>query len=47
MPRILDNFLNTATWFDELRAIWDSDTRLHLPEFGKTMVLYPEVAPEA
>ena len=47
MPRILDNFLNTATWFDELRAIWDSDTRLHLPEFGKTVVLYPEVAPEA
>jgi len=47
MPRVLNNFLNIATWFDELRAIWDSDTRLHLLEFGKTIVLYPEDAPEA
>jgi len=47
MPRVLDNFLDTARWFEELRAIWDSDTKLHLPEFGKTVVLYPDVAPEA
>jgi len=45
-PRALDNFVNTATWFEEISAIWDSDTRLHLPEFGKTIVLYPELAPE-
>ena len=47
MPRILDNFLNTARWIEEQRAIWDSDTKLHLPEFGKTVVLYPDAAPEA
>ncbi len=47
MPRVLDNFVNTAAWFEEFSAIWDSDTRLHLPEFGKTTVLYPQAGPEA
>jgi L-ascorbate metabolism protein UlaG (beta-lactamase superfamily) len=47
MPRILDNFLDTAKWLEGQRAIWDSDTKLHMPEFGKTVVLYPDAAPEA
>jgi len=46
-PRALDNFIETAAWFEEFSATWDSDTRLHLPEFGKPVVLYPQVSPEA
>ena len=46
-PRALDDFIETAAWFEEFRATWDSDTRLHLPEFGKPVVLYPQVSPEA
>jgi L-ascorbate metabolism protein UlaG (beta-lactamase superfamily) len=46
-PRALDNFVDTAAWLEEFRETWDSDTRLHLPEFGKSVVLYPQAAPEA
>jgi len=46
-PRALDNFIDTAKWLDEIRARWDTDVKLHLPEFGKAVVLYPQVAPEA
>lgn len=46
-PRILDNFVVTAGWLREIRDIWDNDASLHLPEFGKPMVLYPPPAPEA
>lgn len=46
-PRVLDDFVQTAGWLDEIRARWDTDAKLHLPEFGKTVVLYPHVAPEA
>jgi len=46
-PRALDNFTETAIWLEEFSAIWDSDTRLHLPQFGKTVVLYPQASPEA
>jgi L-ascorbate metabolism protein UlaG (beta-lactamase superfamily) len=46
-PRALDDFIETAAWFEEFSATWDSDTRLHLPEFGKPLVLYPQVSPEA
>ena len=46
-PRALDNFLDTAAWLEEFRQTWDSDTRLHLPKFGKTIVLYPQASPEA
>ncbi len=47
MPRVLDNFVKTARWLDELRAIWDSDTALFLPQFGEPFVLYPEPEPGA
>jgi len=46
-PRALDNFVDTAKWLEEIGATWDSDTRLHLPEFGKPIVLYPQASPEA
>jgi len=46
-PRTLDNFVKTAKWLEEIAAAWDVDTRLHLPEFGKAIVLYPEASPEA
>lgn len=45
-PRILDNFIVTAGWLSEFRAIWDTDTRLFLPEFGRVVVLYPPALPE-
>ncbi len=46
-PRVLDNFVDTAVWLDEIRATWDNDTRLHLLEFGTRVVLYPPAAPDA
>lgn len=46
-PRMLDDFVETAKWLEDIGATWDADTRLHLPEFGKTVVLYPLQAPEA
>jgi L-ascorbate metabolism protein UlaG (beta-lactamase superfamily) len=45
-PRILDNFVATAGWLDEIREIWDNDARLFLPEFGERLVLYPPALPE-
>ena len=46
-PRALDDFGKTAVWLEKIGSTWDADTKLHLPEFGKTIVLYPDVAPEA
>jgi L-ascorbate metabolism protein UlaG (beta-lactamase superfamily) len=46
-PRTLDNFVDTAKWLEEISATWDSDARLHLPEFGIPIVLYPQASPEA
>lgn len=45
-PRVLDNFVDTAAWLDEIRSTWDSDARLHLPEFGQRLVLYPPATPD-
>ncbi len=46
-PRVLGNFLTTAKWLEQIRDTWDTDTRLHMPEFGKTLILYPLEGPEA
>jgi L-ascorbate metabolism protein UlaG (beta-lactamase superfamily) len=46
-PRILDNFVDTAEWLDEIRKTWDNDARLHLPVFGEQLVLYPPPVPDA
>ena len=46
-PRIIDNFVDTAAWLDEILQTWDNDARLHLPEFGKKLVLYPPPEPDA
>ncbi len=45
-PRILDNFVDSAEWLDEIRKTWDNDVRLHLPVFGEALVLYPPPAPD-
>ena len=46
-PRVLDNFVDSAQWLDEIRDTWDNDARLHLPVFGQKVVLYPPAAPDA
>lgn len=46
-PRALGSFLKTAARLEAIRDTWDRDTKLHLPEFGKTLILYPQSAPEA
>jgi L-ascorbate metabolism protein UlaG (beta-lactamase superfamily) len=46
-PRVLDDFTTIASWLEEYRERWDSDARLHLLEFGKQIVLYPQASPEA
>ena len=46
-PRLLDNFVDTADWLEEIRDLWDTDTHLHLPVFGQPIVLYLQAAPEA
>lgn len=46
-PRILDDFGDTAVMLDEIRQVWDTSTRLEMPEFGKPIVLYPPATPEA
>ena len=46
-PRLIDNFVRTATWLQSMRDTWDRDTQLLLPVFGQPLVLYPEEQPEA
>lgn len=46
-PRVLDDFVDTAALLEELRGIWDKDTKLHLPEFGRKTVLYAPELPDA
>lgn len=46
-PRVLDDFGDTAQWLDEIRQVWDTTTRLQMPQFGKPIVLYPVATPEA
>lgn len=39
-PRFLDDFVDTATWLQELRQTWDQNTELLLPVFGEKTALY-------
>ncbi len=45
-PRVLDNFVAVAGWLNEIRETWDNDARLHLPEIGEHIVLYPPAGPD-
>ena len=45
-PRALDDFLQVAGWLENSRQSWDLDARLHMPEFGQQIVLYPAASPE-
>jgi L-ascorbate metabolism protein UlaG (beta-lactamase superfamily) len=47
IPRVIDDLSTIAGWLKEIGRTWDADTKLHLPQFGKTIVLYPQTAPEA
>jgi L-ascorbate metabolism protein UlaG (beta-lactamase superfamily) len=35
LPRAIENIVDVAGWLEEIRGMWDTDTQLHLPEFGK------------
>ncbi len=45
-PRALDDFVKVAGWLESSRQSWDLDARLHIPEFGRKVVLYPGISPE-
>jgi len=45
-PRALDDFVKVAGWLESSRQSWDLDARLHIPEFGRKIVLYPATSPE-
>jgi L-ascorbate metabolism protein UlaG (beta-lactamase superfamily) len=47
LPRFIENIVDVAGWLEEFRDSWDLDTKLHLPEFGETIVLYPQGPPDA
>ena len=46
-PRIIDNFEKTASWLDEFRRRWDSDTALLIPEFGKPIAIFLNSEPSS
>jgi len=45
-PRAIDDFVEVAGWLENARQSWDLDARLHIPEFGRQVVLYPPASPE-
>lgn len=46
-PKLIDNFVRTARWLQDIRGTWDKDTQIYLPVFGEPLVLYPDQAPDA
>ena len=46
-PRILGDFVDSVLLLDHIRETWDNDARLHMPVFGKSIVLYPPMTPDA
>ena len=47
LPRIIENIVDVAGSLEQFRDTWSTDTRLHLPKFGETFVLFPEAPPDA
>lgn len=45
-PRILDNFETTTRWLEDFRNLWDTDTALFVPEFGKPIVIFSQGSTE-
>jgi L-ascorbate metabolism protein UlaG (beta-lactamase superfamily) len=41
-PRFIDDIETAADWFESFRDMWDIDTRLYLPQFGKPMAVYSQ-----
>jgi len=46
-PKLIDNFVRTARWLQDICGTWDKDTQIYLPVFGEPLVLYPEQTPDA
>ena len=46
-PRFTGDLDRTAAWFNALRDLWDTDTKLILPAFGVPIAIYAEPEPSA
>ena len=46
-PKLIDNFVRTSKWLQDIRSTWDTDTQIYLPVFGEPLVLYPAQTPDA
>lgn len=46
-PKFIDNFEKTASWLEEFRRRWDSDTSLFMPEFGKPIAIFSQPVTES
>jgi L-ascorbate metabolism protein UlaG (beta-lactamase superfamily) len=46
-PRVLHDLGDTARLIDAFRQIWDTDTRIYWPEFGRPLLLFGPEPPEA
>ncbi|MGR9093085.1 MAG: MBL fold metallo-hydrolase [Gammaproteobacteria bacterium] len=46
-PRFTGDLDRTAEWFNALRDLWDTDTKLVLPAFGVPIAIYAEPEPSA
>jgi L-ascorbate metabolism protein UlaG (beta-lactamase superfamily) len=43
-PKFVDNVEKTATWLEEFRRRWDSDTSLFMPGFGEPIAVFSQFA---
>ena len=43
-PRFLDDIEKTATWFEEFRDTWDTDTMLYKPVFGRPVEVFSQAS---
>lgn len=41
-PKILDDFATTASWLEQFRKRWDTDSDLYLPEFGQPIAIFSQ-----
>lgn len=46
-PKFIDNFEKTASWLEEFRKRWDSDTSLFMLEFGKPIAIFSQPVTES
>ena len=46
-PRLIHDLDDTARLIDAFRQIWDTDTRIYWPEYGRPLLLFGPEPPEA